>query len=106
MPAPAEFVAARLGRYELLFPIAGGGMAEVFAARLSGEGGFQKLVALKRMHAHLAGDEAFVRMFLDEGRLAANISSSHVVTTLDLGRAGDGSLFIVMELVVGVPLTA
>src|SRR5262249_11675307 len=93
------------GRYELLFRLAVGGMAEVFVARLRGEGGFQKLVALKRMLRHLARDDAFVRMFLDEGSLAAEISSPHVVPTLDLGRATDGGLYLVMDLVVGATLS-
>lgn len=93
------------GRYETLFRIASGGMAEVYAARARGEAGFQKLVALKRMLPHLTDDERFVTMFMDEGRLAANISSPHVVSTLDLGRAEDGSLFLVMELVVGTTLS-
>ena len=101
-PAPS----ARYGRYEVLFRIAAGGMAEVYVARLVGEGGFEKLVALKRMLPTLAEDERFVGMFLDEGRVAANISSPHVVATLDMGRAEDDSLFLVMELVVGVSLSA
>lgn len=96
---------ARYGRYEALFKIAAGGMAEVYAARMVGEGGFEKMVALKRMLPTLAEDEKFVAMFLDEGRLAANIASPHVVQTLDLGRADDDSLFLVMELVVGVSLS-
>ncbi len=79
-------------------------MAEVYAARIVGEGGFQKVVALKRMLPTLAEDERFVTMFLDEGRVAANISSPNVVQTLDLGRADDDSLYLVMELVVGVSL--
>lgn len=94
----------RFGRYETLFRIAGGGMAEVYAARIVGEGGFEKVVALKRMLPTLADDERFVSMFLDEGRVAAHISSPNVVQTLDLGRADDNSLYLVMELVVGVPL--
>lgn len=94
----------RFGRYETLFRIAGGGMAEVYAARILGEGGFEKVVALKRMLPTLAEDERFVSMFLDEGRVAAHISSPNVVQTLDLGRADDDSLYLVMELVVGVPL--
>lgn len=94
----------RFGRYETLFRIAGGGMAEVYAARIVGEGGFQKVVALKRMLPTLAEDDRFVTMFLDEGRVAANISSPNVVQTLDLGRAEDDSLYLVMELVVGVSL--
>lgn len=94
-----------MGRYELLFRVASGGMAEVYAARVLGEAGFQKLVAVKRMLPTLADDEEFVKMFLDEARLAANISNPHVVQTLDLGRDDRGALYIVMELVVGVPLS-
>ena len=94
-----------MGRYELLFRIAAGGMAEVYAARVLGEAGFQKLVAVKRMLPSLADDTEFVNMFLDEARVAANISSPNVVQTLDLGRDGEGALYIVMELVVGVPLS-
>ncbi len=93
------------GRYETLFRIAAGGMAEVYAARVRGEAGFQKLVALKRMLPHLTDDDRFVTMFMDEGRLAANISSPNVVSTLDLGRADDESLYLVMELVVGTTLS-
>ena len=95
----------RFGRYEPLFRIGIGGMAEVYAARIVGEGGFRKHVAVKRMLPHLTGDKKFVDMFLDEARLAANISSPHVVQTLDLGRAEDDSLYIVMELIVGVTLS-
>ncbi|MEM9073211.1 MAG: protein kinase [Myxococcota bacterium] len=92
------------GRYEALFHIASGGMAEVFAARLRGPAGFEKLVAVKRLLPDLS-DDHFVTMFLDEARLAAHITSPHVVQTLELGRADDdGALYIVMELVIGVTL--
>ncbi|MCB9613708.1 MAG: serine/threonine protein kinase [Sandaracinus sp.] len=92
------------GRYEALFHVASGGMAEVFAARLRGPHGFEKLVAVKRLLPTLT-DDSFVTMFLDEARLAANITSPHVVQTLELGRAEDDqALYIVMELVVGVTL--
>lgn len=103
---PQASSAMRFGRYEVLFRIASGGMAEVYAARMVGEGGFEKPVALKRMLPTLAEDERFVQMFLDEGRIAAHISSPNVVQTLDLGRAEDDSLYLVMELVVGVSLSA
>jgi serine/threonine-protein kinase len=98
--------AVLLGRYEQFFRIAAGGMAEVYAGRIRGEAGFEKLVAIKRMLPHLAEDERFVDMFLDEGRVAANVASPHVVQTLDLGRAEDGSLFLVLDLVVGASLWA
>lgn len=94
----------RFGRYEALFRIASGGMAEVYAARVRGEAGFEKLVAVKRMLPQLTEDADFVTMFLDEARLAAHINSPHCVQTLDLGRADDGSPYLVMDLVVGVTL--
>jgi hypothetical protein len=92
------------GRYEPLFRVAAGGMAEVYAATIQGEAGFQKLVAVKRMLPHLASEPGFVDMFLNEAKLAAYVTSPHVVQTLDLGRGSDGSLYIVMELVVGLSL--
>lgn len=92
------------GRYEAMFHIASGGMAEVFAARLRGPAGFEKLVAIKRLLPDHT-DDNFVTMFKDEARLAAQITSPHVVQTLELGRSEtDGALYLVMELVVGVTL--
>ena len=92
------------GRYELLGRIAAGGMAEVLAARLRGEDGFTRVVAVKRMLPHLASDPQFVEMFLDEARLAAHVHGAHVVATLDLGRDENAAPFIVMDLVIGVTL--
>ncbi len=92
------------GRYRPLFKLASGGMAEVYAGLQTGEAGFTKVVAIKRMHAHLGQDEHFVTMFLDEARLAAAIRSPHVVSTVDVGRSGDGTPYLVMDLVIGVNL--
>ncbi len=92
-----------LGRYQLLCPIAAGGMATVWAARVLGAGTFQKPVALKLMLPHLARDERFVKMFMDEAMLAANIQSPHVVGTFDLGH-DDDTLYMAMELVLGMTL--
>jgi len=78
-------------------------MATVYAARIVGEASFEKLVALKLMLPHLARDEKFVRMFVDEARLAAQVQSPYVVATLDLGREGD-QLFQVLELVLGASM--
>jgi eukaryotic-like serine/threonine-protein kinase len=92
-----------LGRYELLLPIASGGMAMVWAARLKGSRGFQKIVAVKTMLPKLSEDEQFEQMFLDEASLASQIRHPHVVEILDLGEQ-QGILFLVMEWVDGVPL--
>ncbi len=80
--------------------IASGGMATVHFARLRGAVGLSRTVALKRLHAQYARDEAFVAMFVDEARLAARVRHPNVVSTLDV-IATDGELFLVMEYVPG-----
>ncbi len=90
----------RLGRYEIIADIASGGMATVFLGRALGAAGFQRLVAIKCLHPHVAKDAEFVGMFMDEARLAARIRHPNVVPTLDLENGPDG-LFLVMEYVEG-----
>jgi serine/threonine protein kinase len=93
----------RYGRYETLQRIAAGGMASVYLGRAVGAGGFERLVAIKVMHEHIAADDSFSAMFLDEARIAARIRHPNVVPTLDV--ADDGA-FIVMEYVEGASLKA
>ncbi len=103
-PASGEVgVGHELGRYELLMPIASGGMAMVWAARLKGTRGFQKIVAVKTMLPKLSDDPEFERMFLDEASLASQIRHPHVAEILDLGEQ-DGVLYLVMEWIEGLPL--
>jgi serine/threonine protein kinase len=92
-----------LGRYELLLPVAAGGMAMVWAARLKGSRGFHKIVAVKTMLPKLSEDAQFEKMFLDEATLASRIHHPNVVEVLDLGEQ-NGVLFIAMEWVDGIPL--
>ncbi|MEZ4442495.1 MAG: serine/threonine-protein kinase [Polyangiaceae bacterium] len=92
-----------LGRYQLVGEIASGGMASVFLARLAGVGGFQRLVAIKRLHPHLAAERDFVEMFLDEARLAASIHHRNVVPILEIGTSEAG-YYLVMEYIEGVTL--
>ena len=68
------FEPSSFGRYVLLKRIAIGGMAEVFLARTVGEGGFEKLVAIKRVLPHLALRESFTQMFIDEARISATLT--------------------------------
>jgi serine/threonine-protein kinase len=93
-----------LGRYELLLPIAQGGMATVWAARQKGSRGFQKTVAVKTMLPALSDDPQFEQMFLDEASLAARIHHPNVAEILDLGEQDD-VLYIVMEWVDGEALS-
>jgi len=95
--------AANDQRYRVIDRLESGGMAEVFRAEALGLQGFKKQVAIKRVLAHLATKESFIKMFLDEARLSARLSHSNCVQVFDIG-VGDGTYFIVMEFVDGANL--
>jgi serine/threonine protein kinase len=95
------FPASRsFGPYELLERIGMGGMAEVFLARQRGEEGFERLVAIKRILPQVAEDDDFVRMFVDEAKIAVQLSHPNIAQIYDLGREGD-TFFIAQEYVHG-----
>jgi len=102
VPVPAA--PEKIGRYQLCFELASGGMASVYLARAEGAPGFQKLVALKRIHPHLANEKDYVEMFLDEARIASRITHANVCSVFDFGEA-DAEYFIAMEYLVGEPLS-
>ena len=93
-------------RYQLLEKVATGGMAQLFKARVVGPEGFDKLVAVKRILETYSSDEEFVRMFIDEARLAALLTHPNVVQVFELGRDAEQNLFLAMELVNGVELAS
>ncbi|GAB5547692.1 MAG: hypothetical protein SangKO_074520 [Sandaracinaceae bacterium] len=105
VPKPAygttDLTGRRLGRYEVLNLLASGGMATVYVARAQGVAGFERLVAIKVLHPHLAHDEDFISMFLDEARLAARIRHPNAVGTLDISDTQGDGYFLVMEYVEG-----
>jgi serine/threonine-protein kinase len=84
----------------LAYELASGGMATVFLARAVDPGGVSKLVAIKRIHKHLARSREFVDMFLDEARIAARITHPNVCSVFELGEV-DGSYFLAMEFLAG-----
>src|SRR5689334_19052395 len=92
-------------RYELIERIATGGMAEVFRARATGEHGFEKKLAIKRILPSLASDEEFVARFIAEAKLAVALTHTNIVQIFDFGRFA-GSLYIAMEFVDGGDLAA
>ncbi len=96
-----ELTGIPFGKYQLVKRLARGGMAEVFLARQSGPEGFQRMVAVKRILPHLVDSQDFVRMFLDEARLAAQLSHPNIVHIYDFGKV-DEHYFIAMEYVDGV----
>ncbi len=92
-------------RYQLLFRLASGGMANIYVGRLLGTAGFQKLVAVKIIHGHLAEDPEFVKMFIDEANISSRISHPNVVQIHELGLF-QRHYFMVMEYVEGENLNA
>jgi TonB family protein len=94
------------GQYEILERIAAGGMAELYKAKRTGVEGFQKIVAIKKILPHLADDEAFVTMFADEAKLAAQLNHPNIIHIYDLGKIQAGGYFIAMEYVDGRDLRA
>ena len=94
---------AQLGRYRILAHLATGGMAEVFLAKASGIEGFERHVVIKCIHKEHARNESFVRMFLEEARLAAALHHHNIVQVHDIGEE-DGEYFYAMEYVHGEDL--
>ncbi len=90
--------------YELLLELGRGGMGRVYLARVSGLGGFQRLVALKTCHPHLADEQDFSRMFLQEARTAGQIGHPNVVSVIDVGQSGQ-ELYLVMDYLEGIGLS-
>ncbi|MER2565963.1 MAG: serine/threonine-protein kinase [Myxococcaceae bacterium] len=93
------------GKYVLGDRIGAGGMAEVFTATYSPEGGFERKVAVKRVLPSHANDEQFVALFRREAELGATLAHPNLVQVLDFGRHLD-SWFLAMEFVDGVTLSA
>ncbi len=98
MPADAGI---RFGQYVLIRRIARGGMAEVFLAQQRGLEGYERRVAVKRILPHLADAPDFVKMFLGEAKLAAQLAHPNVVHIYEFGKVRD-DYFIAMEFVEGV----
>ncbi len=95
-----SFQPRRIARYDVLVPIASGGMAVVYLAHQRGAGGFGRDVAIKLVHLHLRDNPEWSAALLAEAKLAARIRHPNVVQTLDVGEDPDGD-YLVMEYVEG-----
>jgi serine/threonine-protein kinase len=92
--------AQQLGRYHLLDRIAFGGMAEIYRAKTFDANGHAHLVAVKRVLAHLAEDDDFIQMLVDEAKIASVLRHASIARVYEFARAG-GEYFIAMEHVDG-----
>ena len=90
----------RIDRYQLICPIARGGMGAVWLARVQRIGGFDKFFALKVVLPELAEDDRFRAMFLDEARIVSLVVHSNVASIVDVGEEA-GTLYLAMEWVDG-----
>jgi serine/threonine protein kinase len=104
MSSTSSNLAARdtshFGKYRLIDRIAVGGMAEIFLAhQMEGEG-LERPVVIKRIRPHLSKHSTFVKMFLNEARLAAQLNHPNIVQIHDLGKIGE-NYFIAMEYIFG-----
>ena len=92
-----------LGDYEILDLIARGGMAEIYKAKKKGIKGFEKLIALKKILSGYVEDDKYIEMFVDEAKIAAELTHPNIVQIYDLGQKDD-FYFIAMEYVQGKDL--
>jgi eukaryotic-like serine/threonine-protein kinase len=90
----------RIGRYEVISHLATGGMAQIYLARQTGLGSFERHVVLKTILRERATDQRFVTMFLDEAKLAATLNHQNVAQVYEVDHA-DGAYFMAMEYVHG-----
>jgi serine/threonine protein kinase len=100
VPGPSE-IGSSASSYQILARLAIGGMAEIFLARAATAAGVERFVVLKRVLRERARDFQFLRMFLDEARLAAQLQHPNIAQVYDVGKLGD-SYFFTMEYVHGV----
>lgn len=98
-----DLVGERFGKYFIIGEVAIGGMAEVFLAVQRGLEGFLKLVVLKRVLRQYSTDPEFVRLFIEEARIAARLEHPNVVRTYEFGEV-DGQYFTAMEYLPGEDL--
>src|SRR5205085_3735354 len=100
---PQADVGGYYGKYFLLKKMAAGGMGEIFLAKQQGPAGFEKVLVVKKILAHLTENKEFIELFLGEARLSARMNHRNIVQVFELGEE-TGTYFIAMEFVQGKAL--
>ncbi len=93
------------GKYLLLDRVNIGGMAEVWRAKTFGAGGFERIVAIKRILPNIAEDEEFITMFIDEAKITVQLNHANIAQIYELANLSN-SYFIAMEYVSGKDMRA
>jgi serine/threonine protein kinase len=92
----------RIGRYEVIDHLASGGMGQVYLARATGLGGFERRVVVKTLDPNTTeDDDAFVTMFLDEARLLGQLHHQYIAPIYEVGCDDEGRYYLVMDYVHG-----
>jgi serine/threonine protein kinase len=91
---------APFGKYLLLQRVSVGGMAEVFKAIPEGAARIDEIVAVKRILPNIAEDSEFIGMFVDEARIAGQLTHPNICRIYELGRVG-GDHYIAMQFLWG-----
>ena len=100
---PEERIGTEIaGKYRIRAQLATGGMSVLFAGEHTWT---RRPVAIKVLAPHASLDARAVQRFLREARTTTALRHPHVVDVLDMGHAGDGALYIVMELLEGADLS-
>lgn len=102
---PAVGAIERLGNTDLCSEIATGGMATIYLGVQRGAEGFEKMVAVKKLLPSLAGNADFIAMLVDEARISARARHPYVRDVFQVSMAPDGAPYLVMEFLVGEPLS-
>lgn len=88
------------GRYQLVERIALGGFAEIFKAHAVGIAGFEKTLAIKRLHPRYSQDSDFIAWMVDEAKITSQLSHANICQVLDFAKV-DGHYFMAMEYITG-----
>lgn len=90
-------IGTKLGSYEIVDELGGGGMGRVYKAHQKALG---RMVAVKTLLPQFANDSVFVERFLREARAIAALEHPGIVTVYDVGES-EGTYYFAMQFLSG-----
>jgi serine/threonine-protein kinase len=91
------------GRYHLIERLATSGVSEIWRARTVGAAGFERWLAIKKIHPHLTGARRFTQRLTEEVARAAQLNHANIIHLTDFDQVG-GVYYVALELVEGLDL--